>query len=179
MQRNDQPVGTPERAPVRLEQNIFSITLDPQKALALYRSTLMDLSGLQSDQVDSVVWSDGENELIVRVARVRIIFQPGLILVGIPVFCEQTAEAEVVVAFAVGQPDLPLGLIAAAEDLPRGPEPVVSIWGESLIGVTWQALMRVSERAIGQDDEHCQALPLALAAGKAGLTIFVPRFKRD
>jgi hypothetical protein len=121
-----------------------------------------------------VVWVDGDNELLVRPSRLRVVFQPGFALVGIAVHTEQTGDVEVVVPFALGRPDEPIGLVAATEPKPRGPAQIVDTWADPLVASAWDALLRVATDAAGAagvDDQHERLLPAALVAGPSGLTV--------
>jgi hypothetical protein len=95
-------------------------------------------------------------------------------LVGIPVFSEQSGDAEVVISFAVGRPDAPTGLIMATEGLPRGPTVVVEKWGDQLVAAAWTALVEMSSgiaAAAGVDDQNQPLLPAALIADSKGITV--------
>ncbi len=125
-------------------------------------------------RVKEVVWSDGENELLVRPARLRVRFAEGLVLVGIPVFCEQTGETEVVVALAVGSPDAPAGLVMVTETVPRGPAVVVDRWGDALVAAAWDAVLDVAvgvAATAGDDAAGGPLLPAALAVTPAALAV--------
>jgi len=127
-----------------------------------------------ASRVKDVVWSDGENELLVRAGRVRARFADGLVLVGIPVFCEQTGETEVVVAFAVGSPDAPAGLVMVTETVPRGPAAVVDRWGDALVAAAWDAVLEVAvgvAAAAGDDAAGAPLLPAALAVNADGVAV--------
>jgi len=126
------------------------------------------------DEQPDVVWVDGDNELLVRPSKLRVVFQPGFALVGVAVYTQQTGDVEIVVPFALGTPDLPLGLVAATETAPRGPAPIVDVWGDPLIAAAWEALLRVAidtAAAAGVDDAYQPLLPVALAASAHGLTV--------
>ncbi len=117
-----------------------------------------------------VVWTDGDAELLVRADAARVRCVDGAVLVGLPVYTEQTGEAEVVLAFAVGA-----GLRMAAERPPRGPETVVDRWGEALLAVGWDTLVAVAAGAAadGKGRTGGPSRPVALAATADGLTVDV------
>jgi hypothetical protein len=127
-----------------------------------------------ADKPPDIVWVDGDNELLVRLSKLRVVFQSGFALVGISVYTKQTGDVEVVVPFALGTPDQPLGLVAATETTPRGPAVIVETWGDPLIAAAWDALLRVATdtaAAAGVDEAHQPLVPLALTAGNNGLTV--------
>jgi hypothetical protein len=121
-----------------------------------------------------VVWTDGDAELLVRADAARVRCVDGAVLVGLPVYTDQTGEAEVVLAFAVGA-----GLRMAAERPPRGPDTVVDRWGEALLAAGWDALVAVAAGVAaagnGSGGTPGPARPVALAATADGLTVDVAR----
>ncbi|MER5755858.1 hypothetical protein [Streptomyces sp. NPDC002088] len=145
------------------------ITLDDAQAADLYRVAFADAAG-----GGAVVWVDGEDELLVRAEQLRTVLRDGFVLVGIPVYTQQTKDAEVVVAFAVGRPGAPLGMVAATEPVPRGPAAVVERWGEQLVATSWRALVDVAAglaSASGVDDAHDSLLPAALVVSAKEFTV--------
>ena len=78
-----------------------------------------------------VVWVQGESELAVKMAEVDVRVAEGLIIVLIPVRCDQTGDATIEVAFAVGSPKEPAGLYASTYRRPSGPPIIVGAWSEA------------------------------------------------
>jgi hypothetical protein len=150
------------------------VTLKAAQTDSLYRIAFTEAAGAAPAQPDQVVWVNGENELLVRTAQVRVVPRDGFVLVGIPVFTEQTGDAEVVVSFAVGRPGASLGLIMATEATPRGPPPIVERWGDQLTAAAWVALVKMTTgiaAAVGVDDQNAALLPAALVADPKGITV--------
>src|SRR6266704_2800104 len=88
------------------------------------------------------VWQDFDSELAVVVGGIRVALREGLLLVGIPVRCDQTASdrTELVVPLALGTLDEPAGLVATVETPARGGNPlVVARWGQTAVAATWLA----------------------------------------
>jgi len=127
-----------------------------------------------ADPRADVVWVDGDNELLVRPAKTRVVLKTGFVLVGITVYTEQTKDVEIVVPFAVGAPDDPLGLTVATESIARGPAPIVETWSGPLIAAAWDALLRVGAdvaATAGVDEDNHPLLPIALVADEKGLAV--------
>jgi hypothetical protein len=125
-------------------------------------------------QAETVVWSQAGNELLVILAKVRVRTDEGIVVVVVPVHCDQVPEAEVIVAFAVGEDRRPAGLIAAAEDRPRGPTVVVDLWGEALTAFAWQVLLTTAAGVAGgagTDTDGAPLIPAGLKASRDGLRI--------
>lgn len=115
------------------------------------------------------VWHRLDNELVVDIVRVRVAVREGLVLVGLPVRCDQARDGtELVVPVAVGTPAEPAGLVATAETVARGQSHlVVAVWGETAVAAVWLAFLdvccRVAARA-GQDGCCRPMLPGAVWA---------------
>ena len=122
----------------------------------------------------TLLWDTGESQLLVHTAKVETRMAAGLILVRIPVECDETGGAVVQVAFAVGRRDRPAGLLAATESRPSGPPEIVDVWGEALIAFAWQAVTRMAEGVAfesGRDVDGAGLLPLGIVAGREGLLL--------
>jgi hypothetical protein len=121
-----------------------------------------------------VVWVDGESELAVGLAGVRVETGDGAVVVTLPVRCDQTGETEVHVTFAVGQPGQPAGLYAATQRRPRGPAVVVDTWAEAIVAFAWQILLGLTTGlagAAGKDARGNRLVPAEVEATKDGMTI--------
>jgi hypothetical protein len=123
---------------------------------------------------DTVVWTHGGSELLVIVAKVRVRVDKGLVLVSIPVSCDQVPDARIDVGFAVGDDERPAGMLAVTEDRPRGPRAVVDVWGDALTAFAWQIVLSLTSGvagATGEDADRAPLLPAALTASPNGLRI--------
>jgi hypothetical protein len=172
------PFGRPPpRVPFREAEIAPVVRIDSSAAQTRVRRAFASaLTGEvgATDPTADVVWVVGDNELLVRPSKTRVVFRPGFVLVGIAVRTEQTGEVEVVVPFAVGSAEDPLGLIMATETTPRGPAVVVETWGEPLIAAAWDAVLRVAAdaaSAAGVDEDQRALVPMALHADATGLSV--------
>jgi len=123
-----------------------------------------------------VVWSDGTNELLVEIAATLVKTMDGLMLVTIPVSCEETGRQTVQVTFATGSPDNPAGLVFATDTVPKGPPEIVEIWGEALVALAWASLLRVLSTladVAGADQDGAGLVPAGLTADRSGVTLLV------
>jgi hypothetical protein len=121
-----------------------------------------------------VVWQQNQSELLVAPAQITLQFDDGLVVVSIPVSCDQMGSAIVQVPFAVGGKASPAGLVVATEEKPRGPEAIIGIWGEALLAFAWQALLAVLTKIAaktGVDTDGAGLIPAAMTAGPDGLHI--------
>ena len=144
------------------------IPIDPKTATTLVQSALKPARG------ETILLRDGDNELLVEVPKIDLRFADGLVIVVIPVRCDQVRRAVIQVPFAVGSSKRRAGLIAATESAPRGPLVVVEIWGEALTALAWQALLGVSAALAaesGRDVDGAGLIPVGLGATENGLQI--------
>jgi hypothetical protein len=152
--------------PLRPGQVAPPVPLTLEQAQALVRAAF--------GAAPAFVWTAGEDELLVRAAAVRLLIRDGIVLLSVPVFTDQTGDAEVVVPFAVGREQAPIGLSMATEPVPRGPSIVVERWGGELVAACWQALVRVAGAvagAAGVDVTSQPLLPVSLQATPDGLVV--------
>jgi hypothetical protein len=121
-----------------------------------------------------VVWVQGDSELAIDLVKLDVKLGDGLIVVLIPVRCDQTASAMVEVAFAVGSADDPAGLFASTYRRPNGPPLVIAAWGEALVAFAWQCVLGMISGiagATGKDARGNILVPVEITASDAGLQI--------
>jgi hypothetical protein len=148
-----------------LSKTRIAVSIDEAEASARYRDALRRSLAGGASSGDALVWTDAGAELLVHPGRARLGCLDGLVLVAIPVFTEQTSEADVVVPFAVGRTDAPAGLLMATETRPRGPDMIVDRWAEPLTAAAWDALVALAVDAVAP------AAPTAMSAEPGALTI--------
>lgn len=144
------------------------IPIDPKSAVALVQAALKPARG------ETILLREGDNELLVDVANIDLRFGDGIVIVEIPVRCDQVRRVIVQVPFAIGSSKRRAGLIAATESAPRGPLVVIEIWGEALTALAWQALLGLAAALAaesGRDADGAGLIPVALTATEAGLQI--------
>ena len=120
------------------------------------------------------VWVKDSCEVLVFSGRVALTLGDGLVLVTVPVSCDQSGAASIQIPFAVGSKDQPAGLVFATEDRPRGPDVIVDVWGEALTAFAWQLLMAALTRVAAQsgvDADGAGLIPIAFAAAPTGVTL--------
>jgi hypothetical protein len=163
------------KGPLKPGQPAPPVPLPVETAQALYNATFAAAAGPpQARAAGGVIWTQSDAELLVRLSKIRVRLLDGLVLVGVPVFCEQTQDVEIVVAFAVGAKDAPAGMVIATESAPRGPAVIVDRWGDALTAAAHQALIALAQSiagAAGQDVDGVPLLPAALEASPDGLQI--------
>ena len=132
-------------------------------------------SGLpRAGRTNEAVWSKGESELVVGIGAVDVQTADGVIVVTIPVRCDQTGQTQVHVSVAVGSADRPAGLYAATQRRPQGPAAVVDTWGEALVAYAWQVVLKLANGlagAAGRDAQGNRLVPAQLQASADGLNV--------
>ncbi len=121
-----------------------------------------------------VVWVEGDSELAVGLEGLKLQFSTGLVIMTLPVRCDQTGDDQVRVHFACGEPDRPAGLYAAAQRRPQGHELIVSTWGDALVAFAWQCLLGLVSglaNATGKDARGNLMVPVEMVATSRGLEI--------
>jgi hypothetical protein len=121
-----------------------------------------------------VVWVEGDSELAVEIGSVKIATNTGRVDLSLPVRCDQTGRADVVVTFAVGWPGRPAGVYASTLRRPFGPTLVIDTWGGALVAFAWQILLTLVTQvagAVGKDTRGNVLVPADLSATPDGLAV--------
>ncbi len=156
-------MGPPPQA--LAEGNVLDrVHVDPGSASRLMRTAALRAAGIHwKSSRDTIVWAEGGRlGSAVVVGRLKVETGDGLLVVHLPVRCDQVGDAVVTVTFAVGSEDRPAGLYAAAERRPRGPAAVVDAWSESLVAFAWQCLLGLLTGltgAVGKDERGNLLVP--------------------
>jgi len=125
------------------------------------------------DNQGFIVWQKDESELLVVTGKVTVSLDDGLVLISLPVWCDQ-GTATLQVPFAVGGANSPAGMLVATEQHPRGPDQIILVWGEAVVAFAWQVLMSVLTRiasSTGKDQDGAGLIPAALTATADGVKI--------
>lgn len=130
---------------------------------------------------DAVLWQQGVDALLVRIAAITTTVGDGWVTVTIPVTCDQLQgpagappSQPVTVTFVMGTADRPAGLFAAAPSRPDGPAVVTERWADALTALAWRALLDAVAgvaAAAGRDTDGSPLIPAAVAATANGLMV--------
>lgn len=160
-------IGPGELAPV--------VRVDPNSAAKLVLVAARIAAGFfRPTRSTSVVWVEGDSELAVDIGAVRIALDVGRVDLTLPVRCDQTGPAEVVVTFAVGRPDRPAGVYAATARRPTGPQLIVDAWGDALVAFAWDILLTLAAQlagARGKDARGNLLIPAEMAVTRDALVV--------
>lgn len=150
------------------------VKLPAERASALFASGFGVVAGSAGAKDGRVVWVRGDDELLLRTHEVRLLPRDGFLLVSLPVYSDQSQDTEVVVTFATGRPDGPLGLIMAVEERPRGDPVVVETWGDELTAAAWETVIGLASSLAaeaGVDIDNRALLPAALSASRDAVVV--------
>jgi hypothetical protein len=120
------------------------------------------------------VWVQGASELLVSTGKVTAALDNGLILISVPVVCDQVPAATIQVAFATGSKDAPAGMICATEERPRGPAAIVDAWGDAIIAYAWRVLLTAVTAAAaksGTDLDGAGLIAASITSAKDGIVL--------
>lgn len=121
-----------------------------------------------------VIWVEGDSELEVRFVDVGMKTGAGVVLVDVPVRCDQTGPQVIKVVFVTGSTSFPAGAYGSTSRRPIGNELIVDAWGESLVAFAWDVLLTLTTQvagAAGKDKRGSRFVPGELVAENAGLVI--------
>jgi len=153
-------------------------TMQPDALRVLVPSAAVVAAGLDPAKVPRppppVLWTEGNNSLLVRIGEVHADLLAGAVVLTVPVACDETGPVDVTVSFVTGTPDAPTGGVATTEDHPRGPAPIVETWAEPLVAFAWQTLVVATSSlsgAGGNDFSGRNLVAADFAITEQGLTV--------
>jgi hypothetical protein len=153
------------------------IEVPVKQAVPLLQRTTRLVADLPTTGSRTVVWVSGADELQVATDKVTLACSPGLVMVTIPVDCDQLSgrvRRAVDVPLAVGTAEQPRGLMMATVTTPRGPDVVVELWADSLRAFAWESVLTLAReitKAAGHDREGRPLVPAAIGAEDGVLLI--------
>ena len=166
------PAAPQPRAAGEVSNTVF---IEAGKLTELARVAARRAAGMfRPSKRSEVVWVEGGSELAINLAEVNVKPDLGLLRVAIPVRCDQIGSVVIEVLFAVGSPDQPAGLYAAASRRPSGPPVVVETWGDALVAFAWQCVLGLVTGiagATGKDQRGNLLVPVELAVSQRGVEI--------
>lgn len=158
--------GMPTPDPLRVPAG------DAQRIL---HRTIREVADLPRDPSPDVVWVAGASELLVHTNGIGLACGPGLVVIGLPVACDQLTDGGFVqVPFAVGTEVAPSGLVMATFTRPAGPAVVVDGWAEALTAFAWEALVHLAQSlcaAAGTDAAGDPLIPGYVGAARDVLLV--------
>ncbi|SLN39759.1 hypothetical protein [Ruegeria meonggei] len=140
------------REPIAVGALGAALPLAPKILEPLMQLAAVGKSGGKPNQDDPkpkpIIWDDGTSELVVFVGEVTTKTGKDVLSVTIPVATD-AGRTEMIVPFAMGNPERVAGLVAAAPDRPVGDALIADIWGETLIAFAYQMVLEVADSIAG------------------------------
>lgn len=153
------------------------IEVPAKTAQEILQATTRLVADLPRTGSRDVVWVSGTDELTVATERVALTCHPGLVVITIPVACDQLpprSRSTVDVPLAVGSRESPRGLMMSTLVTPAGPTVVTDVWADSLVAFAWESLLtlvREVARASGHGRDGRALVPLSVAATDGSLLV--------
>ncbi|MGZ8379461.1 MAG: hypothetical protein ACXWZS_09405 [Gemmatirosa sp.] len=148
----------------------------------LLRVTIRFVADLAPTASGTLVWVQGDSELLVDAFGVQMTCEPGLVTVHVPVACDQLPRpASIPVPFAVGTAERTTGLVMATFDRLAGPEIVTARWSEAITAFAWEALVHLAQQlsgAVGKDADGRALVPASVGA-ENGVLLVQPMGRHD
>jgi hypothetical protein len=114
-----------------------------------------------------VVWADAGDEVLVHLDSTRTRIGDRMLHVSVDLECDQTGRSPLICAFALGNAEDPLGLLAVTDELPRGHGLLASRWGEIFQNAIWGALLGL----VGDYAAERKLAPIGISASPEGLSL--------
>jgi hypothetical protein len=115
----------------------------------------------------TVVWTLGDNELLVHSDETSVECSSGVITVTAVVECDQCDKVAVPMPFGVGTKNVRAGLVMSTFTDLQGPSAVTDVWTDSLTAFAWEAIIetaRVICAEVGDDDRGRPLVPGSIGA---------------
>lgn len=141
----------------------------------LLRATIRFVADLSPTASGTLVWVQGDSELLVDAFGVAMTCEQGMITVHVPVACDQLPRPAVIpVPIAVGTAERTTGLVMATFDRLAGPEIVTARWSEAITAFAWEALVHLAQQlsgAVGKDANGRALVPASVGAERGTLLV--------
>ncbi|HYV45226.1 MAG TPA: hypothetical protein VFA20_10215 [Myxococcaceae bacterium] len=153
-----------------------------RSAIVLLRDASRTVANLPKDSPATVVWTQGDSELLVRLDGLSLSCAPGVVSVKVPVRCDQLSKDEAMsVIFGVGTTDRTTGLVMSTYAHAGGPDVVASVWSDALSAFGWECLLHLAQQlsaSVGEDREGKKLVPGAIGAER-DLLLVRPMARHD
>lgn len=111
-----------------------------------------------------VLWHRADSEALVLLKRTRAAVLDGFVLVGITLQTDQTGAEELTVPISVSNTERLTGMLAATESVPRGHSALAEVWGEGVIALAWEALLKLADLVTSLVGTDVDGNPLRIGA---------------
>lgn len=164
------PAGsqTPPAIPNTVDEPTLGTLLGTRLA-----GTPADGSAPSATPSNAVVWVDQGDAVLVHLDSVAIRFVGQTVLLSMDLESDQTGRTSMVVAFALGADAATgAGLVAVAEEFPRGNALLAARWGAVVRDAAWSAFLQLAADHAGE--RSLSPAGLTLSGGRLHLTAAAP-----
>ena len=112
-----------------------------------------------------VIWVDRGDEVLVHLDSIQTRILERTLLVSVDLETDQTGRTPLVVAFALGNPNDPAGLVSATDELPRGNGLLASRWGRVVQEAIWASMLGLA----GDHAQERDSAPLSITLSRGAL----------
>ena len=107
----------------------------------------------------NVVWVGAGGQLLVRTQKIVAGLKPGVVLVGLPVYTDETGDVVLTVSLLVGSKGRNLGLSFAAPSTPSGPDRLTGPWGDAVTAFVWDLVLRAAVASLADKNPGNPGFP--------------------
>lgn len=127
-----------------------------------------DTSSVPATTPASVIWVNGSNEVLVHLDSTQVKILDGMLLVSVDLECDQIARTPLVCAFALSNASDATGLLATADQYPRGDGSLAASWGQQLQEAVWSSILSLANDHA--DERNLSPRGIVATAGKLSLS---------
>lgn len=134
---------------------------------AVMESVIRLVLDLPVGSTPTVVWTLGDNELLVHSDETSVDCSSGVITVTAVVECDQCDRIAIPIPFGVGTRNARAGLVMSTFTDLQGPRSVTDVWTDPLTAFGWEAILesaRVICAEVGDDDRGRPLVPGSIGA---------------
>jgi hypothetical protein len=119
-----------------------------------------------------VIWVDGVNEVLVHLDSTKVRILDGMLLVSVDLETDQTGRTPLVCTFALGTTGDQAGLVATAEEFPRGNGSLAATWGRQFQQAVWSSILSLANDHANERNQAPRGI--FASAGKLSLNAGSP-----
>ena len=150
------------------------LELDLKRAQKLFLRALLLAASSGGAEDGDVLWNDGDDQLLLHIKDARLVTDDSVVVVGLPVYSDQSGETELAIPFVTEDEANALGFNAATESVPRGHAAVIDRFGDSLVAIAWMAIVETVTAwaaAAGERVTGAELLAAGLSVTSKGFVI--------
>ena len=152
-----------------------NLSVPEGEAQKILRGVVRLVADLPRRSTPEVVWTLGENELLVHTNRIKLSLSSGLVIITNSFQCaEVDGMTHIPVPLGVGTKKAPAGLVMSSFTDLEGPNVITDIWTDAITAFAWECLVelcRTITAGVGKDSQGRALIPGAIAATTGQLLI--------